>query len=42
MSRLKIKSDNGWFAATAGWQAAVEKPKRVAAFFDQFFQQFSW
>ncbi len=25
MSRLKIKSDNGWFAATAGWQAAVEK-----------------
>ena len=25
MSRLKIKGDNGWFAATAGWQAALEK-----------------
>ena len=25
MSRLKIKGDNGWFAAAAGWQAALEK-----------------
>ena len=24
MSRLKIKGDNGWFAAAAGWQAALE------------------